>query len=120
MIKVKSRKYAWSSDMFGVIDGFSFHNMHLTLPGLHATQYFSPPIRRDGRSYWSETTVKLILVFVYHTVYSKLLSGLILKDNFGVFEAHTKNSYLPRVQISQRTTPNAHLLQQNRNYYKTE
>ena len=27
LIKVKSRKYAWSSDLFGVINGFSLHNM---------------------------------------------------------------------------------------------
>ena len=41
--------------------------LHLTLPGLHATQYFSPPIRRDLRSSWSDATVNSSSWIVGHT-----------------------------------------------------
>ena len=36
MTKVRSRKYAWSSDLFSVINGYSFHNMTVITP--HSTR----------------------------------------------------------------------------------
>ena len=36
MIKVKSRKYTWSSDLFSVINGFFLHNMIVIAP--HSTR----------------------------------------------------------------------------------
>ena len=36
MIKVKSRKYAWSSDLFSVINGYSFHEIIVITP--HSTR----------------------------------------------------------------------------------
>ena len=36
LIEVKSRKYAWSSDSFSVINGYSFHKMTIITP--HSTR----------------------------------------------------------------------------------
>ena len=66
LIKVKSRKYAWSSDLFSVINGFSLHNMIvIALHSAKAACYtilLTSNIRRDGRSFWSEVIVKLIFL----------------------------------------------------------
>ena len=65
LMKVKSRKYAWSSDLFGMMNGFSLHNVIVIAPHstrAAATQYFSPPIRRDRRSSWSEAILKVIFL----------------------------------------------------------
>ena len=41
LIKVKSRRYAWSSDLFGVTNGFSLHNMIVIAPQSTRATFYS-------------------------------------------------------------------------------